>query len=133
MWPVLIKSKVALLGVSYKPNVHDLQMTPLRRVYQRLRTMGASIAIYDPMFKGEKVFGITVSKTLEEAVNKADCIIIGTAHKEFRNLDLARISEICNSPAALVDTGNSVIPAKAKELGFSYMGVGRRTSRFSDK
>ncbi len=130
---VVSRSKVALLGVSYKPNVHDLQMTPLRRVCYRLGMMGASIAIYDPMFKGEKVFGLKASKTLEEAVDKADCIIMGTAHKEFRTLDLRRISEICNNPAALVDTRNVVIPTRAKELGFSYLGVGRRVSRFGDK
>ncbi len=123
---VVSKSKVALLGVSYKPDIRDLQMTPLRRVCHRLKMMGASIAMYDPMFKGEEVFGVKVSKTLEEAVDKADCIIIGTAHKEIRNLDLARISEICNNPTALVDTRNVIIPAKAKELGFSYLGVGRR-------
>lgn len=130
---VVGRSKVALLGVSYKPNVQDLQMAPLRRVCQRLRIMGASVAIYDPMFKGEKVFGVAASKTLEEAVDKADCIVLGTAHKEFRNLDLVRISEICNNPAALVDTGNIVIPMKAKELGFSYLGVGRQVNRFGNK
>lgn len=126
---VVNKSKVAILGISYKPNVHDLQMTPLKRVCQRLETMGASIAIYDPMFKGEEVFGVIVSKTLEEAVADADCIVIGTAHKEFRNLDLARISHICNNPAAIVDTGNLIVLGQAEELGFSYRGVGRRTSR----
>ena len=79
------------------------------------------------------MFGVNVSKTLDEAVDKADCIIIGTAHKEFRNLDLVRISEICNDHAALVDTRNVVIRAKAEELGFSYLGVGRRASRLGDK
>jgi len=130
---VVSRSQIALLGVSYKPDVHDLQMAPLRRVYDRLKMMGASITIYDPMFKAERVFGVTVSKTLEEAVDKADCIIIGTAHKEFRDLDLVRISKICNNPAALVDTRNVVKPAKAKEIGFSYLGVGRQASRFGDK
>lgn len=122
---VVSRSKIAILGVSYKPNIHDLQKTPLRRIYLILNEMGASIAIYDPMFIGEKVFGVAVSRTLKEAVDKADCIIVGIAHKEFENLDLIRISEACNKPAALIDTGKIVEPTHAAELGFSYRGVGR--------
>ena len=52
---VVSKSKIAILGVSYKPNVHDLQMTPFKNVFNGLRLMGASVTIFDPMFKGETV------------------------------------------------------------------------------
>jgi nucleotide sugar dehydrogenase len=124
---VVRSSRIVLLGVSYKPDLHDLQMTPLKRIYQTLLSMGARITIYDPMFRGEEVFGSKVSSTLDESLRESDCILIGTAHQEFRNLDLAKISKSCNSPAALVDTQNIIEPTKAKEAGFSYLGVGRRT------
>jgi nucleotide sugar dehydrogenase len=123
---VVSKSKIALLGVSYKPDLHDLQMTPFKRIYETLKEMGASIAIYDPIFKGEEVFGSKVLDTLKEAVENADCIIIGTAHKEIKNLDFAEIIKLCNNPAALVDAQHIIEPAKAKEIGFSYIGIGRR-------
>jgi nucleotide sugar dehydrogenase len=123
---VVSKSKIVILGVSYKPNVHDLQMTPFKNIFHGLELMSASIAIYDPMFKGETVFGVTAALTMEEALKAADCIIIGTSHEEFKKMDLARVAKICNSPAALVDTQNIIVPSKAKELGFSYAGVGRR-------
>jgi nucleotide sugar dehydrogenase len=122
---VVSKSKIAILGVSYKPNVHDLQMTPFKNVFNGLRLMGASVTIFDPMFKGETVFGVTVAQSMEEALKAADCIVIGTSHEEFKKMDLKRVAMICNNPAALVDTQHIVAPAKAKENGFSFAGVGR--------
>lgn len=123
---VVSKSRIALLGVSYKAGIHDLQMTPLKRVYHELKKMGASVVMYDPMFRGEEVFGVIAAKSLNEALSMSDCIIIGTADKEFKNLNLNEVSRICNKPTALVDTQNIVSPVQAKEIGFSYVGVGRR-------
>lgn len=118
-------SRIAILGVSYKPNVHDLQMTPIKRVYQDLKVMGAVITIYDPIFKGEEVFGLKATKTLNEAVERADCILIGTDHGEFKNLDLANLAKLANMPSALVDTRNVATPSEVKRYGFSYRGIGR--------
>jgi nucleotide sugar dehydrogenase len=123
---VVSKSKIVILGVTYKPNVHDLQTTPLENVFKGLMLMGGSVSIYDPMFKGETVFGVKVEQTMEEAVKAADCLIIGTSHDEFKRMDLAQVAEICNKPAALVDTQNIIAPVKAREFGFSYAGVGRQ-------
>ena len=64
-------------------------------------------------------------QTMEEALKAADCIIIGTSHEDFKKMDLGRIGKICNSPTALVDTQNIIMPSKAKEFGLSYTGVGR--------
>lgn len=124
---VVSKSKIAFLGVSYKSNIHDLQMTPFKRIYEDLKRMGACIDIHDPLFEGETVFGIPIS-TLQDAVTNADCIIVGTPHSEFKKMDLSELSKFCNKPAALVDTFNIVDQVKAQKLGFSYLGVGRRPS-----
>mgnify|MGYP000153164743 CR=1 FL=1 len=119
-------SKIAVLGVAYKPNIHDLQLTPMEKVIKRLMEMGATITIFDPMFIGEVVFGIQAEASLADAVRGADCILIGTAHREFRGLDVNALHRLCNSPAALVDARHVVDPKEAKEAGFAYRGVGRR-------
>jgi nucleotide sugar dehydrogenase len=119
-------SKIAVLGVTYKPDLHDLQLTPMEKVVHKLVDMGGIISIYDPIFKGEKVFGIKVTGTLEKAVKGADCIVIGTAHKEFCTLDLAAVWQICRKPAALVDARHAIQPKVAKKCGFAFRGVGRR-------
>jgi UDP-N-acetyl-D-mannosaminuronate dehydrogenase len=118
-------SKVAILGVAYKPNIKDTQLTPVARVCERLVGMGGILEVYDPMFAGEKALGFDVKGSLEEAVRDADCVVIGTAHKEFKDIDLKALAAMVKGPAALVDSRNVVEPIAAAEAGFSYRGVGR--------
>ena len=119
------KSKIAVLGVTYKPNVKDVQLTPVKRVCERLAQMGAELDVYDPMYPGEEVLGLRGRESLADAVRDADCVVIGTAHKEFKELDLAAISRLTRGPAALVDARNVVEPEMVAHLGLAYRGVGR--------
>ncbi len=122
------KSKIAILGAAYKPNVKDVQLSPIERVCSRLQSMGAELRLYDPLFRGEAVFGIKASMTLEAAIKGADCIIIGTAHDEFKRLNLNRLAALAAQPAALLDSRNVFDPQIVKKVGFKYRGVGRPAS-----
>ncbi len=119
------RSKIAILGVAYKPDIHDLQFTPIEEVTYRLKEMGASITIYDPMFRGEEVFGFRVTENKDKAVRGADCILVGTAHREFQKLDLTNMYKLSNPPAAFVDSRQVVDPSAVKRIGFAFRGVGR--------
>lgn len=121
-------SKIAILGVAYKPEIKDVQLTPVEHVCNNLSRLGAMLDIYDPMFAGESVFGYPVRRSLAQAVNGADCVVIGTAHKEFLQVDLKLLAQLAESPAALVDSRNVVNPKEALAAGFSFRGVGRRAS-----
>jgi nucleotide sugar dehydrogenase len=121
----IAKSTICVLGVSYKQNVRDVQLTPVERICKRLNSMGGKIKIYDPMYAGEEVFGFAVEKTVEDAVASSDCIVIGTAHNQFRELDWKRLATLMNDKPAIVDTRNLISPSEAKSLGFAYRGVGR--------
>jgi nucleotide sugar dehydrogenase len=119
-------SRIAVLGVTYKPDVRDLQLTPMEKVVHKLVEMGGIVSIYDPMFRNEVIFGIKTTNSLKDAAAGSDCIVIGTSHKEFRSLNLAEIWSICRKPAALVDARNAIQPEAAKKCGFAFRGVGRR-------
>ena len=121
-------SRISVLGVAYKPNVRDSQLTPIERVVGRLKEMGALVEIYDPMFKGERIFGLKVKASLASAVNKSDCIVVGTAHDEFKHLDLKGIAERMRTRPSFVDARNVVTLAEATEAGFAFRGVGRKTA-----
>ena len=118
-------SKVAMLGVAYKPNIRDVQLTPVERVITKLIEMGAKVDVYDPMYKGDVVFGLRTKSSIEAAAKGTDCVVIGTAHDEFRHLNLGDLSKLARMPAAFVDGRNVVSPAVALKAGFSYRGVGR--------
>ncbi|MEM2488107.1 MAG: nucleotide sugar dehydrogenase [Thermoproteota archaeon] len=118
-------SRITVLGLSYKPNIKDLQLSPMEKVCSRLRKMGARLALYDPYYRGETVYGVKVAEDVENAVSNADCILVGTAHKEIRNLDIGMLARLSNMPAAMVDTSQAVNPEEARKAGLVYRGVGR--------
>jgi UDPglucose 6-dehydrogenase len=120
-------SAIGVLGIAYKPDIKDIQLSPIERICTRLSQLGATLSVYDPMFAGEHVFGLKIQKNLADAVRNADCIVIGTAHKEFKKLSLSKIQKLTRKKAALVDARNVVDPAEAKRAGFSFRGVGRVT------
>ena len=121
-------SRIAILGVTYKPSVRDIQLSPVQKICEGLEGMGAQLVIYDPMLVDEEVYGHKVERCADDAVDGADCIVIGTAHPEFYQLQLRHLSRIVNGRAALVDGRNVLDPATVRDAGFAYRGVGRGTS-----
>jgi nucleotide sugar dehydrogenase len=118
-------SKILVLGIAYKPDVKDVQLSPVGNVIGRLSEMGADLALYDPMFRGETVFGHKVARSALEAAKEASCVVLGTAHTEFMKLDLRALSKAMERPSAFVDARNAVDPSAAASAGFVYCGVGR--------
>lgn len=123
-------SNIAVLGLSYKPEVKDVQLAPSEKIVKKLASMHAKLSLYDPYFKNENVFGQRVKQTVDEAVESADCIIVLTAHREFRSINLEELSKKIGKRAALVDGRNCFDPGRATSSGFVYRGVGRPASLF---
>lgn len=119
-------SRIAVLGVSYKPNIRDLQLSPMEKVCAKLREMRAELTLFDPYYRGEVIFGIEAASNLEGAVRGADCILVGTAHREIRDVKMELFAKLSKMPAALVDTSQVIDPREAKKFGLIYRGVGRR-------
>lgn len=122
---VVKESKIAVLGLSYKPNIRDLQLSPMEKVCDKLKKMGARLTLYDPYYRGEIVYSIKVANDVENAVSNADCILVGTAHKEIRSIDISMLARLSNMPAAIVDTSQAIDPEEARKAGLVYRGVGR--------
>ena len=55
----LDNSTITLLGVSYKPNVHDIQIAPSEKIIQLLKEKNVKIKIFDPFFISENIFEIS--------------------------------------------------------------------------
>lgn len=59
-------STILLLGISYKPEVKDIQITPAENVIHKLKELGAKIKIYDPFFKSTNVFEINTENNINK-------------------------------------------------------------------
>ena len=114
---------ILILGVSYKPDVKDIQLTPAKHIIKKLQDLGANIHIYDPYFSSSQVFGINVEENLDTVISKVDASIIITAHKEFQNISLPIFNKM-KSPI-LVDTRGIIDPMDAKQAKLIFRGLGR--------
>ena len=115
---------ITLLGVSYKPNVNDIQIAPSKEIIDILQKNEVKIKIFDPYFKSTTVFSHKTESNFDEAVSDADAIILVTAHDEFCNLDLSTLTRLMKNPV-IVDCQGIIMPEKAKKAGLIFRGIGR--------
>tara|TARA_B100000029_G_scaffold390028_1_gene386705 strand:+ start:47 stop:1426 length:1380 start_codon:yes stop_codon:yes gene_type:complete len=120
----LDNSTITLLGVSYKPNVHDIQIAPSEEIINLLTEKNVKLKIFDPFFVSENVFGYKTQKSLSEAITDSDAIILITGHKEFENLNLDNISNSITKPI-LIDCTGKIDPIEAKSQGIIFRAIGR--------
>ena len=116
-------SKILILGVSYKPNVKDIQLTPAEEIIKKLQNLGSKIYIYDPYYSSKEVFGITVEDNIDDIISSVDAAIIVTAHDEFKKIPISLFKKINKS--ILIDTRGIIEPKDAKEQKIIFRGLGR--------
>ena len=120
----LANSNLLVLGVSYKPNVKDIQLTPAEHIIKKLQDLGANVHLYDPHFTSSKIFGIQTEKNIEkETLEKMDAAILITAHDEFKNMPITNFNLMRNP--ILVDSRGIFEPQDAKNAMLIFRGLGR--------
>ena len=116
-------SDILILGISYKPDVKDIQLTPAEEIIKKLQNLGAKIKIYDPYFSSKNVFGLNVENNIENIITNVDAAIIVTAHSEFKKLELSLFTKM--KTPILVDTRGIIEPHDAKQQKIIFRGLGR--------
>ena len=114
-----------ILGISYKPNVKDIQLSPAEIIINKLQDQGATVKIYDPYFKSTTVFGIKTENNLEYALSQVDATILLTAHKEFLEIKPSFLKSTMKSPI-VIDTRGVFDVFAAKEAGLVFRSLGRK-------
>jgi UDP-N-acetyl-D-glucosamine dehydrogenase len=72
-------AEVAVLGVSYKPDVGDLRESPALEIMEQLAALGATLSYHDAHVAELPAFGLS-SEPLDEILARADLALIVTAH-----------------------------------------------------
>ena len=116
-------SNILILGISYKPDVKDVQLSPAEIIINKLKDLGARVRIYDPYYKNIEVFGINVESNMKDAIPKADASIIITAHKEFQEIN-PQIFTKMNTPI-LIDSRGVIDTSSIKDTNLVFRGIGR--------
>ena len=94
------KSKVVILGLTFKENCPDTRNSKVDDIIKRLNEYEINPVVVDPWASERDAmheYGVTLTK-LDDVAN-ADCVIVAVAHNEFRALGLDRIKKLFkNSP-----------------------------------
>jgi UDPglucose 6-dehydrogenase len=121
--------RIGILGLSYKPNTDDLREAPALDIIESLLKKGAQVTVYDPvaMPKAKQVLNgaVVCARDAYGAARKADAVALVTEWNQFRSLDLKRLKQGMRRPV-VVDGRNIWDPARMRDLGFVYRGIGRR-------
>ncbi|WP_313556539.1 UDP-glucose dehydrogenase family protein [Agrobacterium cavarae] len=119
--------KIAILGLTFKPNTDDMRDSPSLAIIQALQDNGADIHAYDPegaeAAKG-LLSNVTFGKDPYEISEGADALVLVTEWDEFRALDFRNLSKLMSS-SILVDLRNVYPEDEVSRHGFVYHGVGR--------
>ena len=120
-------ARIAVLGVTFKPNTDDMRDSPALTVVPALIGHGAEVRVTDP--QGEKegaalLPGVTWHEDAYAAAAGADALVLLTEWNAFRALDLARLRAGMRGNLFL-DLRNVYRPEEARASGFAYRSLGR--------
>lgn len=74
-------SKILLLGMAYKANVHDTRESPAIDIWRLLEGWGADLAYHDPYVPSvEELGGVGSVELTEDVVESADAVVLVTDH-----------------------------------------------------
>jgi UDPglucose 6-dehydrogenase len=119
--------RIALLGLTFKPNTDDMREAPSIALVTALQDMGAKVRAYDPVGiepAKQVLTDVTYCDGPYACAEGADALVIVTEWEEFRALDLARLKTVM-ARAVVVDLRNVYRPEEMAKFGFTYEGVGR--------
>ncbi len=119
--------KIAVLGLSFKPNTDDVRESPSLVIIPLLQEYGAQVYAHDPVAMEEakkELEDVHWCEDSYEAATDADALVIVTEWNEFRGLNIARLGKIMKTKC-LIDLRNIYKPDQMKDAGFHYISIGR--------
>ncbi|MCI5157092.1 MAG: UDP-glucose/GDP-mannose dehydrogenase family protein [Candidatus Electrothrix sp. AUS1_2] len=120
---------LAVLGLTFKPETDDMRDAPALTILPALLEKGAKVRAHDPkgMEEARKYLPQDVEYINDayEACKDADAVVLMTEWNQYRALDLERLKTGMNTPI-FIDLRNVYEPANLKNMGFTYVGVGRK-------
>lgn len=119
--------RVAVLGLSFKPETDDIRDAPSIDIVRGLQARGAHVSAFDPAAM-EVARGLIPDVEMCEdayaACRDADALVLVTEWNQFRMLDLNRVKDLLKKPV-IVDLRNVYDPEPMRQQGFVYVCVGR--------
>ena len=101
------KSKILIMGLTFKENCADTRNSGIKKVISKLRKFGCSLDLYDPWVdyrEVEKEYSMTPKSKLIKKTY--DVALIAVAHDKLKALGIKYISNLCKKNHILYDLKN---------------------------
>ncbi|MDF1615228.1 UDP-glucose dehydrogenase family protein [Desulfurivibrio dismutans] len=118
---------IGVLGLTFKPETDDMREAPALTILPALLERGARLQVHDPQGMREAAGIMPECEYVDDpyaAAAGADALVLMTEWNQYRALDLQRLQEAMAQPL-FIDLRNVYEPARMREAGFAYVGVGR--------
>lgn len=116
------KSRVAVLGLSFKENVPDLRNTRVIDIINELTDYGVEVLASDPLAdprEARRHYGIEMVPL--KNIKDVDAVVLAVAHNDYKEMGLTRIAGLCRRDVPiLLDIKAVFEPDKAASLGINY-------------
>lgn len=119
--------RIAVLGLSFKPDSDDVRDSPALDIAGRLQDLGADVVATDPhaIENSRRLHpSLTFAETVDEALTGAELVIVLTEWREFRAIDPAEAAALVASPI-VIDGRNCLDADEWRAAGWTYTALGR--------
>lgn len=127
LFGALLRRKIAILGLSYKPGTDALRRSLSVALIRKLCVAGASVSAFDPAVRSlpDAPTGFHLAGSCKEALDGAEAAIVMTEWPDFRDLSAADFVEWMASPNVLDQ--NRFLSHLAADPRIRYDSIGRTT------
>lgn len=122
---VVRKTKVVILGITFKENTPDIRNSKVIDIVESLREYGIEPIIVDPEASEVETrheYGIDLIDITD--VNDADCLVLAVGHDAFKDLSIKKIEEMFesgpNEEKVIVDVKSMLDKEEIESKGYSY-------------
>lgn len=119
------KSKIAVLGITFKENCPDIRNSKVEDIIKTLRNYNIRPVIADPWADRDEVkavYGVEIEDIND--ITDADCVIIAVAHNEFKKMSISDFDRLFkktdNKNKVLVDIKSIIDKKQAESAGYRY-------------
>jgi UDP-N-acetyl-D-galactosamine dehydrogenase len=119
------KSRVVILGITFKENCPDTRNSKVEDIIKRLREYGIEPIVVDPEANAADAkheYGVELVGL--DSVKDADCIVLAVAHDEFKAMGIEEIDGLFaymdNSEKVIIDVKSILDKAEIDKRGYSY-------------
>lgn len=111
------KSKVLVMGATFKENVEDIRNSKVADVVKELSSYGVTVEVTDPKANSAELKHEYGFELVKETGTDYDAVIIAVNHSEYKNLDEAWFKKILSKDGLIVDI-KGVYKGKIKDIAY---------------